>query len=175
MKKYLEYIYLTYQANFFWFLSGQKNPSKFLKTATKDVPNKPGLYFVFAEGKLNEADYHLHYNFDGQNYTLCYFGKAGGITKAGKILKQGLNDRINNVVSDNGRNLKYVYRAVYWDIIMSEYRIQKLHIRYIVKNDPIILEGIIYNLLNEKKLKYPIMNKPLGRRIAYHSCQDLES
>ena len=135
-------------------------PSKALRTATQNVPNKAGVYLVFAPLNKSEGEKHLIYEIEGVKNELIYFGIAGGVTKNGRVIKQGLSRRINNVVSDG---LKDIQRAKYWNLKMSERKISKLKIIYVLKENPRDLENIIYNALDTRFLKYPSLNKKLGR------------
>jgi hypothetical protein len=92
-----------------------------------------------------------------------YFGKAGGHTKAGKKIAQGLNGRINNVVSDSEKNIKDMKRGKYWDLILNEINENNFYIKYIEDEEPILIENKIYELLNVDSLVYPYLNSTLGR------------
>jgi hypothetical protein len=134
-----------------------------LKEQTKNVPNIPGLYFVFCKDKFDETYSHLELNLDNTTHTLLYFGKAGGITYEGKKLKQGLNGRLNNVISDSSRNLKDIKRAKYWEIIMNERNISILRIVCFICENPSQIEESIYNELDISNKLYPFLNKKRGR------------
>lgn len=152
--------------NHFEFNGHPSNPVKHLKEQSKAVPNTAGLYLVFTPQKSQEVCKncaHLYFNIAGQPHELLYFGKAGGFTKTGKVITQGLNGRINNVVSESSRNLKDVKRGAYWNIVMNEFNFQKLTIIYFQHNNPQTLEDVIYSFLDGNNLKYPLMNKRRGR------------
>ena len=130
---------------------------------TKGIKNSPGIYLVFCREEISKEYNHLRVSINSTSYTLLYFGKAGGKTKAGKLLTQGLSGRINNVVSDRTRNLKDVRRGKYWKAIMNEFLISSFLVVYNYNEFPLSVEQTIYNYLNNNKLKYPLMNKELGR------------
>jgi hypothetical protein len=148
----------------FSFFRTKDNQIRNLQNATKDIPNTAGLYLVFCERKSAIVAEHLLYTINDKEYILCYFGKAGGITKNGKLITQGLNGRINNVVSDSNLNLKDVKRGKYWNIIMQNNRIDKLYVRCVEMPEPQVKEDEIYQLLDSKNLQYPLMNKFRGRK-----------
>jgi hypothetical protein len=152
--------------NSFEFIINMNNPIRHLKEQSQNVPNTPGLYLVFRK-KITDEDYskfsHLNYLIDGEYYELLYFGKAGGLTKKGKVIKQGLNGRINNVISDSIRELKDIKRANYWNIIMNEFNISQLRIIYSEISNPQDFENRIYNFLDSNNLLYPLLNKKRGR------------
>lgn len=148
----------------FSFLRTEENQIKNLQNTTKYIPNTDGLYLVFSEKKSEIVSEHLLYTINDKEYILCYFGKAGGTTKQGKILSQGLNGRINNVVSDRYLKLKDIKRAKYWNIIMQSNGIDKFYVRCIEISEPQVIEDEIYEELNSKQLKYPLMNKFRGRK-----------
>lgn len=140
------------------------SPTKQLVEKTKSVPNVAGLYLVFCKEDLCSNEKHLIYSIDETNYTLLYFGKAGGKTMSGKIINQGLNGRINNVVSDSIRKLKDIKRADYWEIFMVENNIENFHVFYFVNDEPTKIENLIYKHLDDNSLMYPLMNKKRGRK-----------
>ena len=73
----------------FEFEVGDENPTKLLRLRTKNVPNLPGLYFVFSEKKShNSLKSHLYFTLEENEVELLYFGKAGGVTSNSKVLKQ---------------------------------------------------------------------------------------
>ena len=146
----------------FDFQLSNYNPIHILKNQTRNIANDAGLYLVFCKEDINPEEKHLLYNINDIKYTLVYFGKAGGITKSGKKLVQGLNGRINNVISDSSRNLKDVKRGEYWKIVMEDNKISKLYIFCLKNENPTQIEDSIYEDLGEKK--YPLMNKKRGRR-----------
>jgi|688.fasta_scaffold190383_2 cytoplasmic iron level regulating protein YaaA (DUF328/UPF0246 family) len=146
---------------YFEFELSVSNSVKNLKKATKLVPNLSGIYLVFSEG-LSESN-HLNFKISDKNYSLLYFGKAGGITNSGRVIIQGLNSRINNVVSDSTRGLKDVKRAKYWNELMLEFGIEKLYVFCNIHDNPQQLENIIYGYLDNNNLEYPLMNKKRGR------------
>ena len=152
--------------NFFEFNVNSLNPVKHLMDMTDSVPEGPGIYLVFTN--KNEADFceycsHLNFFIDDDSFELVYFGKAGGLTSSGRLIRQGLKGRINNVVSDSGRNLKDVRRAVYWNLVMNEHSFQSLKVIYFEHYNPHDLENEIYTFLDNNNRKYPIMNKRRGR------------
>ena len=148
----------------FSFDKTELNQTRNLQIATKNIPNTSGLYLVFCNKKLQNAPEHLVYMINNKDFILCYFGKAGGTTKNGKTLGQGLNGRINNVVSDSSLSLKDIKRAKYWNIIMEKYDIESFYVRCVELVEPQIVEDKIYDELNSKNLKYPLMNKYRGRK-----------
>jgi hypothetical protein len=152
--------------NYFDFRFNSTNPVRHLKEQTEMVPNTPGLYLVYRKIG-NDEDItnflHLNYLIESEYYELLYFGKAGGITKNGKDIVQGLNGRINNVVSDSSRNLKDIKRAIYWNIIMNEFNFHEFRVIFSEQPNPQAFENIIYNFLDINNLKYPLMNKKRGR------------
>jgi hypothetical protein len=161
MKDLINKILKTHGENFFEFTKNNENPVKHLKDNTKLVPNLPGVYLVFSKDKNNSN--HLNFKISNKNYSLLYFGKAGGITNSGRVIIQGLNSRINNVVSDSARGLKDAKRAKYWNQIMLEFGIEKLYVVYQIHDAPQQLENIIYGYLDNNNLEYPLMNKKRGR------------
>ena len=161
MKDLINKILKTHGENFFEFTKNNENPVKHLKDNTKLVPNSPGVYLVFSKDKNNSN--HLNFKISNKNYSLLYFGKAGGITNSGRVIIQGLNSRINNVVSDSARGLKDAKRAKYWNQIMLEFGIEKLYVVYQIHDAPQQLENIIYGYLDNNNLEYPLMNKKRGR------------
>ena len=152
--------------NYFDFRINSANPVRHLKERTAMVPNTPGLYLVYRkignEEDLNKFS-HLNYLIESEYYELLYFGKAGGLTKNGKDIVQGLNGRINNVVSDSSRNLKDIKRAKYWNLIMNEFSFHEFRVIFSEQPNPQAFENIIYNFLYNNNLKYPLMNKKRGR------------
>jgi hypothetical protein len=160
------YIIENKDDNFFEFNVNSLNPVKHLKDITNSVPERPGIYLVFTN--KNEADFcedysHLNFFIDHYLCELVYFGKAGGLTTKGRLIRQGLKGRINNVVSDSGRNLKDVPRAVYWNVIMNDHNFQTLKVIFFEHNNPQNLENEIYAFLDANNRKYPLMNKRRGR------------
>ncbi|MEI8085106.1 MAG: hypothetical protein WCG93_02700 [Paludibacter sp.] len=148
----------------FYFHQSEDYQTKNLQNATRYIPNSAGLYLVFSEKTTLGDHSHLTYTINNKEYELCYFGKAGGTTKQGKLLAQGLNGRINNVVSDRSLNLKDIKRAKYWNIIMQNHDIDKFYVRCIQIVEPQNNEDEIYFELDSKNLKYPLMNKYRGRK-----------
>lgn len=152
--------------NSFVFHLNEINPVKHLREQTINVPNRPGLYLVFSKKKNNEICEncaHLNYQIENEWNELVYFGKAGGVSREGKVFQQGLNGRINNVVTDNQRILKNIKRANYWNIVMNEYNFEILTIIYIEHQNPQNLENVIYNYIDKGNYKYPLLNKRRGR------------
>lgn len=145
--------------NKFIFEVGSDNPTKHLRKITKNVPNLPGLYLVFREKRNDfEEKSHLYFILENLELELVYFGKAGGVTKDGKTLKQNLIGRINNVVNGD------VPRALYWNAEMLENSENALIIYYQIFENPSQIEKGIYNFLDLNSLSYPRMNKKLGRK-----------
>jgi hypothetical protein len=157
MKELVEKFIRDNQGSSFVFESGFIDPIFHLRHVTKSVPNLPGVYLVFAE-KSDTKTEHLRYEIDGLDYELVYFGKAGGFTSNGRRLSQGLNGRINNVVSNDES------RALYWHRSMSEFGCSKFLVIYTLLDHPQELENELYNLLDNGGLQYPILNKRRGRR-----------
>jgi hypothetical protein len=151
------------QKDFLCFNSNNSNPIKHLQDVTKEIPNSPGLYFVFVKGDFYENKKHLNFIFENTRFSLMYFGKAGGHTKAGKKIAQGLNGRINNVISDSEKNIKDMKRGKYWDLILNEINENNFYIKYLEDEEPILIENKIYELLNVNSLVYPYLNSKLGR------------
>jgi hypothetical protein len=152
--------------NSFEFTNKTSNHICHLNEQTIEVPNTSGLYLVFRKQISDDSEStfsHLIYLIEGENYELIYFGKAGGLTKEGKAIKQGLRGRINNVITDSIRGLKDIKRANYWNIIMKEFNIDQLRILYSEVSNPQDFENIIYKFLDNHNLKYPILNKKRGR------------
>lgn len=130
-----------------------------LKKITKKVPNEDGVYFVFRPLDVNRnVDKHLIYYLNNNQYELIYFGKAGGVTSNGKVIRQKLVGRINNVVGEN------ISRAVKWNQVMNENNIDYLTVYYCVVTEPQNFEEKIYSFLKNENLSYPILNKKRGRK-----------
>jgi hypothetical protein len=143
----------------FEFEVGDENPTKLLRRQTKNVPNLPGLYFVFSEKQSNDnLKSHLYFSLEGFDVELLYFGKAGGVTSNGKVLRQNLFGRINNVVNGD------IPRAKYWNAEMIANNESKFIVYYVLHENPSSIEKVIYNYLDFKSLTYPRLNKKLGRR-----------
>lgn len=140
------------------------NPIRHLKEQSASVPDSAGLYLIFCCNKYYSENEHLMFDIDNEQFVLLYFGKAGGITQNGKIIKQGLNGRINNVTSDSSRNFKDIKRAKYWNIIMCEFNIDNMLIFYTENQKPQSIEDEIYSFLDSNGLKYPLLNKKRGRK-----------
>lgn len=147
----------------FNFKRNSNSPIRHLKEQTVAVPESAGLYLVFCPYSFKQVEGHLKFTINGELFSLLYFGKAGGITKGGKIIKQGLKGRLNNVTSDSQRNLIDVKRAVYWDLIMNEYLIDNFCIYFSLNDNPQELEDAIYFFLDNNSKSYPLMNKKRGR------------
>ena len=147
----------------FEYESGSINPVKHLKEASKFVPDVPGVYLVFCRSQFYDCPDHLKFEMDGVVNSLVYFGKAGGVTKNGKKINQGLYGRLNNVISDSNLNLKDIKRADYWQIITAKYGIEKLKIVCLLHENPQMFEETLYNFLNKNLLEYPLLNKKRGR------------
>ena len=147
----------------FNFKRNSNSPIRHLKEQTVAVPESAGLYLVFCPYSFKQVEDHLKFTINGELFSLLYFGKAGGITKRGKIIKQGLKGRLNNVISDSQRNLIDVKRAVYWDLIMNEYLIDNFCIYFSLNGNPQELEDTIYFFLDNNSKSYPLMNKKRGR------------
>lgn len=172
MKQLINDIIESEDRNYFHFRFNNIDPVRYLKEQTSMVPNTPGLYLVFRKIQDGEdfTDFsHLNYLIESEHYELLYFGKAGGFTKNGKYIVQGLNGRINNVVSDSRRNLKDIKRAKYWNTIMIEFNFIELKVLYSEQPNPQAFENTIYNFLDNNNLKYPLMNKKRGRQTPYNS------
>lgn len=101
---------------------------------------------------------HVHCAINGDDYELIYFGKAGGITKKGKVTNQGLNGRINNVVG-----AKSIKRAIYWNTQMLAKNISSITVFYCCLDQPQIFEAQLYDYLKKNKLDYPMLNAKRGR------------
>lgn len=135
---------------------------KSLFAQSSNVPNCAGLYFVFCENQQNENP-HLFEIFN-KKYSLIYFGKAGQ-NKDGSFVKQGLNGRLNNVISDSNRNLKDVKRAKYWEIILDELKKDQLLVIWIETIGNCVLdEESIYDVLKAENIVYPLLNKKRGKK-----------
>jgi hypothetical protein len=146
----------------FEFEVGDENPTKLLRRQTKNVPNLPGLYFVFSEKKSHDSiKSHLYFSLEGIDVELLYFGKAGGVTSNGKVLKQNLFGRINNVVNGD------IPRAKYWNAEMIENNESKFFVYYFITDIPFDTEKEIYRFFDNSNLTYPRMNKKLGRKSNY--------
>jgi hypothetical protein len=156
MRDYIEQLILKKEHNYFVFNVGHEDPVMGLKISTQAVPNSAGVYLVFAENRQSNLE-HLNFQIDGKDYELVYFGKAGGITASGKLLKQGLKGRINNVVSGD------LKRGIYWDNEMSNLGCERFLILYDQLDAPKETENMMYRFLDERKIEYPILNKTLGR------------
>jgi hypothetical protein len=152
------------QSKTYCFKSKTSNPIKHLQDVTKEIPNSSGLYFVFVQGDFYKNRNYLTFNFESKTFSLIYFGKAGGFTKTGKKIEQGLNKRINNVISDSEKNIKDMKRGKYWDLILNEINEQNFYIKYIETEEPLVIENKIYELLNTNSLEYPFLNSKLGRK-----------
>jgi hypothetical protein len=148
----------------FYFKRNSDSPIQHLKEQTVFVPDSAGLYLVFCPYSFNQVEDHLKFTINGELYSLLYFGKAGGITKRGKMIKQGLKGRLNNVTSDSQRNLIDVKRAIYWNLIMREFNIDNMLIFYKENDNPQLLEEEIYSFLDNNGLNYPLLNKKRGRK-----------
>ena len=149
--------------NFFEFYSDQNNSVSHLREQSFNAPNRPGLYLVFSKSRPTQHAVHLKYKVATEDCELIYIGKAGGY-KNGKLIKQGLNGRINNVISDSSRQLKDIKRGAYWDLVMNEYQFEKFVIVYFEHPNPKELENLIYNYLDEGNHIYPLLNKKRGRK-----------
>lgn len=152
--------------NSFEFYCNENNPVTHLREQSSAVPDSSGLYLVFAQKRnyeFCENCAHLNYEIELAMNELVYFGKAGGVTRNGRMITQGLKGRINNVISDSSRNLRDIKRANYWNIVMNEFDFEKFIIIFFEHENPQDLENIIYNFLAEGNLKYPLMNKMRGR------------
>ncbi len=130
-----------------------------LRSTTKNVPEKDGIYFVFSPLNQNRIiDDHLIYTINDRHYEFIYFGIAGGVTAAGKEGDQKLRKRINNVVGSNS-----IRRAIKWNETLNENNLPSFTVFYCLLNQPKNIEDKIYGYLNEGKLKYPLLNKKRGR------------
>jgi hypothetical protein len=164
MRNLIESIIVNKGDNYFEFHSNSDNPVGHLKEQTNSVPKGPGIYLVFTQKEdVCEKCAHLNYEIEGIRSELLYFGKAGGLTKNSGIIKQGLNGRINNVVSDSSRNLRDIRRANYWNIVMNEFGFEIWTIIYHEHSNPQDIENTFYNFLDINNLKYPLLNKRRGK------------
>jgi hypothetical protein len=142
----------------FEFLNSCDNLIKHLKNETINIPNLSGIYMVFCLEDINKEESHLKFEFNQIRLTLVYFGKAGGYTKTGRKLSQGLNGRINNVVSND------VKRAIYWKKEMEANNLRKFLVYCLLDENPTIIENQIYDFLDRNNLSYPLMNKKRGKK-----------
>jgi hypothetical protein len=142
----------------FEFSKSNSEPIKHLKNESINIPNDSGIYMVFCLEDLNKEDSHLKFEFNERRLTLVYFGKAGGYTKTGRKLSQGLNGRINNVVSND------VKRAIYWKKEMEANNLSKYLVYCLLDENPTIIENQIYDFLDRNSLSYPLMNKKRGKK-----------
>jgi hypothetical protein len=135
---------------------------KSLSLQSSNVPNTPGLYFLFCETE-EFNDPHV-FDIHNKKYSLLYFGKAGQ-KKDGTRVKQGLNGRINNVISDSKRNLKDIPRAKYWEIIMKELSKDNFMIIWVETTvNCVEIEESIYDILKIQNITYPFLNKKRGKK-----------
>jgi hypothetical protein len=164
MKQIINSILSDNKNHHFKFFSKHEKPTAHLKEVTKDLTNNSGLYLVFIEKNIyDKRDFHLNFDINNMLYSLIYFGKAGGISKSGKVITQGLRGRINNVISDSTRGLKDVKRAIYWNQVLIELNSESLDIFCIEHINPSEIEEKLYDFLDKSNLKYPILNKKRGR------------
>jgi hypothetical protein len=143
-----------------------------LKKRTQNVPNKDGVYFVFAHfAEDRNIENHLTYEINNNIYELIYFGKAGGLTSKGKEGEQKLIGRMNAVVGED------ISRAIKWNQEMHKNHINSLTVYYCLLEQPQIFEEKIYTYLKNEKLKYPMLNKKRGRpakkQFSYNSNFDV--
>jgi hypothetical protein len=149
----------------FEFKPGTGDPDRTLKNATEFIPDdKSGIYLVFAAIELSDTETHNIYKIDEKPYTLCYFGKGGGVSRNGKEFKQKLKGRINNVVSDSSRKLKDLKRGRYWALILEEIKADSFLVFCQYHENPGDVEDKIYKEFESQRLAYPIMNKKRGRK-----------
>ncbi len=141
----------------FIFKSKESKPVAHLRDVSKNVPDTDGNYYVFANSNVDTPE-HLKFSLQDSDYELYYFGIAGGISKNGKIGKQKLKGRINNVVGKPS-----IKRAKYWDHEMLKYDIAKLDVYYFENPKPKDTEDYLYLYLNKNVLTYPKLNKKRGR------------
>lgn len=147
---------------FFFNIDQNMGAIKSLATQSCYVPNCAGLYFVFCENEQNENP-HL-FEILEKKYSIIYFGKAGQ-NKDGSFVKQGLNGRLNNVISDSKRNLKDVKRAKYWEIILDELKKDEFLVIWIETIENCVLEEeSIYDVLKAENISYPLLNKKRGKK-----------
>ena len=133
-----------------------------LSLQSSNVPNCAGLYFVFCEN--NESDNPHIFEILKKEYSLIYFGKAGQF-KDGSFTEQGLNGRLNNVTSDTSRKLKDIKRAKYWEIILNELKKDKFLIIWVETRENCVLEeDSIYDVLKADNISYPFLNKKRGKK-----------
>jgi hypothetical protein len=141
----------------FEFLFSEEKSVKHLKNVTQHIPNDSGVYLVFCEEELKSENSHLIFQFSGKNLTLVYFGKAGGLFKSGEKITQGLNGRINNVVSND------IKRANHWKKEMEINKISKFFVFCQLNENPTVIENEIYDFLDRNGFSYPLMNKKRGK------------
>jgi hypothetical protein len=141
-----------------------ETPVQTLKKLTHEVKNEAGLYFLFIPVIIEDSNPNLIFEFNSKKYTMCYFGKAGGLTRDGKKILQGLNGRINNVTSDSSRGLKDIKRAIYWNQFLTENQLDSLILKYIYVENPLQIEREIYKILKTNNIQYPELNKKLGKK-----------
>jgi hypothetical protein len=149
------------RGNFIFSINKNIGAIKSLSLQSINVPNTPGLYFLFCETEnINDPHVFEIYN---KKHSLLYFGKAGQ-KKDGAIVKQGLKGRLNNVITDSKRKLKDVPRAKYWEVILNELSKTSLMILWVETSDNCVeLEETIYEALGSDNITYPFLNKKRGK------------
>lgn len=135
-------------------------PARYLNSITQEVPNEEGMYWVFSSKIINPNADHLHFELKNQMVELVYFGKAGG-----ENIKQGLQGRIRNVVSDANRQIKDMQRGTYWALVMQpeDLDIESLFVFYQTMKQAKETEDSFYRFLDHSNKKYPELVKPRGR------------
>lgn len=102
---------LKYKQNGHFFFTGSDN----LQNKSRDVPNKPGVYYILklAKGKVE----------------LVYIGKSGSILQNGQFKDQLLNKRLNNKQDGIRREHYFLQKIesedidaldIYWFVTMDE-------------------------------------------------------
>ena len=94
----------------------QFNYYDILRNVSRDVPNEPGIYLVFAHKNNNER--------------LVYIGEAGTMLKTGQFKRQKLLGRLNNRASNGESRQQYFrnqmikygldYLTFYWFVTYCE-------------------------------------------------------
>lgn len=116
------------------------------------VPNEPGIYLIYAWRK--------------DKWELVYYGKAG-MTKDGRLSRQGIYDRINNTHHD-------VSRQTYFRTKMHEEQVDVLKIKWFVTYDsrnkinPNDIEAEFYKLAPSAKWNMKRGRPSKKVAIAYH-------
>lgn len=116
-----------------------------LKEMSKDVPNLPGIYYIYrlCKGEIN----------------LVYIGKSGTMLSDGNFKKQGLRDRLNK------KQDKHTYRQEYFELKLAEDKSDALDIYWHVTFDeenqdiPSYVEGLLLQHYFEIYRQLPEWNK----------------